>query len=83
MQVLTNGKYKSIEHRAVVSAHEERMSVAAFHTAKFGETYGPLEEIVGGDEVRYRTISAEDYVKLVLSSKLDGKNIMDAMKINP
>ncbi|KAL6638300.1 hypothetical protein ACP70R_025872 [Stipagrostis hirtigluma subsp. patula] len=85
IEVLTNGRYKSIEHRAVVSASEERVSVAAFHVAKFGETYGPLEEIVGaaGEAPRYRTVSVEDYMKLVLSSKLDGKNIMDAMKINP
>uniref|UniRef100_A0A0A9BFT8 Fe2OG dioxygenase domain-containing protein n=1 Tax=Arundo donax TaxID=35708 RepID=A0A0A9BFT8_ARUDO len=83
IEVLTNGKYKSIEHRAVVNAREERVSIAAFHAAKFGETYEPLEEMVGEGAARYRTISVEDYVKLLLSSKLDGKNIMDAMKINP
>ncbi|XP_047060715.1 S-norcoclaurine synthase 1-like [Lolium rigidum] len=81
VEVLTNGKYKSVEHRAVVNAREERMSIAAFHSGKFGTTYGPLEEVVGDEEVRYRSISVEDYVKLVLSSKLEGKNIMDAMKI--
>nr|CAB3489242.1 unnamed protein product [Digitaria exilis] len=87
VEMLTNGRYKSIEHRAVVNARHERVSVAAFHSAKFGATYGPLEEIVGasgdGETPRYRTIGAEDYVKLLLSSKLEGKNIMDAMKINP
>ncbi|KAL6638640.1 hypothetical protein ACP70R_023751 [Stipagrostis hirtigluma subsp. patula] len=85
IEVLTNGRYKSIEHRAVVSASEERVSVAAFHSARFGGSYGPLEEIAGaaGEAPRYRTVSVEDYVKMLLSSKLDGKNIMDAMKINP
>ncbi|KAL6638639.1 hypothetical protein ACP70R_023750 [Stipagrostis hirtigluma subsp. patula] len=85
IEVLTNGSYKSIEHRAVVSACEERVSVAAFHSARFGGVYGPLEEIAGGcgEAPRYKTASVEDYVKLVLSSKLDGKSIMDAMKINP
>ncbi|TVU44226.1 hypothetical protein EJB05_03662, partial [Eragrostis curvula] len=83
IEVLTNGRYKSIEHRAVVNAREERVSVATFHQARFGEMYGPLEELVvgGGEAPRYRTISVEDYLKLVFSSKLDGKNIMDAMKI--
>jgi isopenicillin N synthase-like dioxygenase len=81
VEVATNGKYKSVEHRAVVNAHEERVSIAAFHSGKFGTTYGPLEEVVGDEEVRYRSISVEEYVKLVLSSKLDGKNIMDTMKI--
>ncbi|CAM0943413.1 unnamed protein product [Alopecurus aequalis] len=81
VEILTNGKYKSVEHRAVVNSREERMSVATFHSGMFGTTYAPLEEVVGGDEVRYSSVSAEEYVRLVYSSKLDGKNIMDAMKI--
>ncbi|KAF7032108.1 hypothetical protein CFC21_043322 [Triticum aestivum] len=82
IEVLTNGKYKSVEHRAVVNAREERMSIATFHTGKFGTMYGPLEEVVGDEKPRYRSVSVEEYVKLVFSSKLNGKNIMDAMKIN-
>ncbi|EES08209.1 S-norcoclaurine synthase 1 [Sorghum bicolor] len=85
VEVLTNGRYKSIEHRAVVSATHHRVSIAAFHSAKFGGTYAPLEEttMVHGEPARYKTISVEDYVRLLLSCKLEGKNIMDAMKINP
>lgn len=82
VEVLTNGKYKSVEHRAVVNTREERMSIATFHSGKFGTTYGPLDEVVGDEEARYRSVSVEEYTKLVFSSKLDGKNIMDAMKIN-
>jgi isopenicillin N synthase-like dioxygenase len=85
IEMLTNGRYKSIEHRAVVNARHERVSMAAFHSGRFGETFGPLEELLvgGGSEARYKTVAVEDYVKLVFSSKLDGKNIMDSMKINP
>ncbi|KAF8643956.1 hypothetical protein HU200_066594 [Digitaria exilis] len=79
VEVLTNGRYKSIEHRAVVSARHHRVSLAAFHSAKFDATYAPL---LAGEPPRYRTIAAEDYVKLVLSSKLQGKNIMDAIRID-
>jgi isopenicillin N synthase-like dioxygenase len=87
IEVLTNGRYRSIEHRAVVNARHHRISVAAFHNAMFGGTYGPIEEILSGqggdpEPPRYRTVSVEDYAKLVLSSKLEGKNIMDAMKID-
>ncbi|KAF8708830.1 hypothetical protein HU200_030220 [Digitaria exilis] len=57
--VLTNGRYKSIEHRAVVSARHHRVSLAAFHSAKFDATYAPL---LAGEPPRYRTIAAEDYV---------------------
>jgi len=83
VEVLTNGRYRSIEHRAVVSPTHDRVSVAAFHSAKFGDTYAPLEETTVGTVPGYRTIGVEDYIRLALSSKLEGKNIMDAMKINP
>ncbi|KAL6909592.1 hypothetical protein ACP4OV_001873 [Aristida adscensionis] len=82
VEVLSNGRYRSIEHRAVVNAREERLSMAAFHMAKFGGAYGPLEELVGEAAPRYKTVSVEEYVKMVLSSKLEGKNILDAMKID-
>ncbi|PAN43946.1 hypothetical protein PAHAL_9G005000 [Panicum hallii] len=84
IEVLTNGRYKSIEHRAVVNASQERVSVAAFHSARFDANYGPLQEIIrAGEAPLYRTIAVEDYVKLLLSNKLQGKSAMDAMKINP
>lgn len=84
IEVLTNGRYKSIEHRAAVHPHHHRVSIAAFHSARFNDTaYAPLQEmLVDGQPPRYRTIAVEDYVRLLLASKLEGKNIMDAMKIN-
>jgi isopenicillin N synthase-like dioxygenase len=82
IEVFTNGKYKSVEHRAVVNAREQRMSIAAFHSSENGTMYGPLEDIVADQEARYRSISDEEFYKLVVSSELDGKKIMDAMKIS-
>lgn len=83
IEVLTNGRYKSIEHRAVVSPTHDRVSIASFHSAKFGDTYAPLEEaMVETGPPRYKTIAVDDYIRLLLSCKLEGKNIMDAMKIN-
>ena len=84
IEVLTNGRYKSIEHRALVNASQERVSIAAFHSARFDGTYGPIQEIMRpGEAPLYRTIAVEDYVKLLLSNKLQGKSsTIDAMKIN-
>ncbi|KAM0901888.1 hypothetical protein ACQ4PT_019669 [Festuca glaucescens] len=82
VEVFTSGKYKSVEHRAVVNPRQERMSIAAFHSGKYGTTYGPLEDVVRDQEPHYRSVSVEDFYKLVVSTKLDGKKIMDAMKIS-
>ncbi|KAG2544407.1 S-norcoclaurine synthase 1-like [Panicum virgatum] len=83
IEVLTNGRYRSIEHRAVVNATQERVSVAAFHSARFNAApYGPIV-IRPGEGPLYRTIAVQDYVKLQLSNKLQGKSsAMDAIKIN-
>ncbi|CAH2041883.1 unnamed protein product [Thlaspi arvense] len=35
LEILSNGIYKSIQHRAVVNSEKERISVAAFHSPKF------------------------------------------------
>ena len=39
-QMLTNGRYRSIEHRVVVDPEEERLSVAAFHSPNTRATEG-------------------------------------------
>ncbi|KAL8196216.1 hypothetical protein R6Q57_025216 [Mikania cordata] len=36
MEILSNGEYSSIEHRAVVNFEKERLSIAAFHTPSLG-----------------------------------------------
>ncbi|VAI11384.1 unnamed protein product [Triticum turgidum subsp. durum] len=39
-EMLTNGRYRSIEHRVVVDPEEERLSVAAFHSPNTRATEG-------------------------------------------
>ncbi|KAJ6808434.1 S-norcoclaurine synthase 1-like [Iris pallida] len=83
LEMLTNGKYKSIEHRVIVDLSKERLSIAAFHTASMGSVVGPLPELVDGSKEYYKSLSMEDFTKLVVSSKLDGKGLMDRLKLNP
>ncbi|XP_020261314.1 S-norcoclaurine synthase 1-like, partial [Asparagus officinalis] len=41
LEIYTNGKYKSIEHRAVVNPEKERQSIAAFHGPSYDASVGP------------------------------------------
>lgn len=82
LEVYTNGKYKSIEHRAVVHPKNERISIASFHSPKFGELIGPLPEIVRDGKELYRTLSFEDFLKLAFSGKLEGKSLLDCLRLN-
>lgn len=81
MQIMSNGEYKSIEHRAVVNTEKNRISVAAFHGPHTKAMVGPLPELVKKRPAKYKTISNEDYLRLLLSRKLDGKSLIDHMKL--
>nr|XP_010919856.1 S-norcoclaurine synthase 1 [Elaeis guineensis] len=83
IEILSNGKYKSIEHRAIINKERERLSIAAFHSCSFTTPVGPLAELVKGSKENYKTLSFETFAKQVLSSKLDGKSVIDWMKLNP
>ncbi|KAI5075706.1 hypothetical protein GOP47_0009782 [Adiantum capillus-veneris] len=70
-EILTNGKYKSIEHRVVTNGEKPRMSIACF--------FGPLEETMVGplptlvDESnppRYKPTKFKDYTDNFASNRL-------------
>ncbi|KAH9705208.1 Fe2OG dioxygenase domain-containing protein [Citrus sinensis] len=70
IEIMSNGEYKSIEHRAVVNPEKERLSVAAFHSPNMNTTIGPLPNSVE-DRAIYKNITHEEFIKLVVTSKLD------------
>ncbi|KAF5190165.1 2-oxoglutarate (2OG) and Fe(II)-dependent oxygenase superfamily protein [Thalictrum thalictroides] len=81
LEIMSNGIYKSNEHRAVINSHKERLSIAAFHDPEFGTIMGPLPDLVKGDREKYRTVSQADFFRLVINNKLDGKSSLEVMKI--
>ncbi|KAK1374926.1 S-norcoclaurine synthase 1 [Heracleum sosnowskyi] len=80
MEVFSNGEYSSIEHRAVVNNKKERLSIAAFHSPKTDTYIGPLPELVQENYPKYKTIRHEDFIRLVVTSHLVGKSILDHLK---
>ncbi|MQL97029.1 hypothetical protein Taro_029713 [Colocasia esculenta] len=49
IQVLSNGLYRSVEHRAVVNAEEERISLAFFYNPRSDLPIGPARELATPD----------------------------------
>lgn len=81
VEIFSNGKYKSIEHRVVINTEKERLSIAAFHSPNMDAMIGPLPELLRGTDVYYNTETHEEYARLVASCKLDGKTFIDLMKL--
>ncbi|PWA76605.1 protein SRG1 [Artemisia annua] len=82
MEIVSNGVYKSIEHRAVVNSDYERLSVATFYSSTMGTELGPAQSLVAQHTVaNFRRVPLEEYFKGFFARKLDGKSYLDFMKV--
>ncbi|XP_028791666.1 probable 2-oxoglutarate/Fe(II)-dependent dioxygenase [Neltuma alba] len=81
LEVWSNRRYKSVEHRAVTNESRGRMSIAMFVAPHDEAEMGPLEPILRHGPTLYTTIKCIDYARHYLSRKLDGK-ALDFLKIH-
>ncbi|RZC49467.1 hypothetical protein C5167_017893 [Papaver somniferum] len=82
LEIMSNGIYRSVEHRATINLTKERLSVATFHNLKLDREIGPiLRMITPATPAMFRTIGHLDYLKKYVSHKLDGKSLLDSMRI--
>ncbi|XP_060972063.1 S-norcoclaurine synthase 1-like isoform X2 [Cannabis sativa] len=81
IEIMSNGEYKSTEHRAVVNPEKKRISIAAFHGPNIKGNIGPLPDVVKKSKAMYKTISSEDYLRFIVNNKLDGKSRLDHLKL--
>ncbi|KAL8248261.1 hypothetical protein R6Q59_005129 [Mikania micrantha] len=84
LQIMSNGVCNSIEHRAVVNASKERLSLAMFFNPKLEADVGPSKSLLTktGKLPLYKTLVMEQYLKQFFSRKLNGKTFLHKMKIN-
>ncbi|CAN6466917.1 unnamed protein product [Victoria cruziana] len=83
LEILTNGKYKSVEHRATVNGNKERTSVAAAHGPCLDTVVTPAILLMnqGGDPLQYRKMTCREYVEVQQSNRLRGKACSNVVKV--
>ncbi|KAG5405733.1 hypothetical protein IGI04_011852 [Brassica rapa subsp. trilocularis] len=82
MQILSNGRYKSVEHRVLANGSNNRISVPIFVNPKPESVIGPLPEVIAnGEEPVYRDVVYSDYVRYFFKKAHDGKKTIDFAKI--
>ncbi|XP_060191256.1 oxoglutarate-dependent flavonoid 7-O-demethylase 1-like [Lycium barbarum] len=82
LEIVTNGAYRSIEHRAMVNNEKERLSIATFYNTKLDGQIGPAPSIISAkNPAKFRSIGAADYFRGLFARKLDKKSYLDVLRI--
>ncbi|XP_052179374.1 protein SRG1-like [Diospyros lotus] len=83
LEILSNGLYNSIEHRAIVNSTKERISIAVFFNAKFEAELGPSATLVSPENPPlFKRVGMGKYVKDFFSRKMEGKSFLDRMRMS-
>nr|CAA58232.1 1-amniocyclopropane-1-carboxylate oxidase [Nicotiana tabacum] len=82
LEVITNGKYKSVEHRVIAQPDGNRMSIASFYNPGSDAVIYPAPELLEKEnKVIYPKFVFEDYMKLYAGLKFQAKEPrFEAMK---
>lgn len=82
LQIMSNDRYKSIEHCAFPSKSRNRVSVPIFVNPGSDAVIGPFPEILeSGERPIYKQVRYSDYFNYFFSKAHEGKKTMDFAKI--
>ncbi|XWS21452.1 hypothetical protein CRYUN_Cryun30bG0055900 [Craigia yunnanensis] len=83
MEILTNGMYKSVVHRAVVNNKATRISIGTAHGPPLDRIVSPAPELVADcADQAYLGIKYRDYLELQQSKSLNGKSCLDQLRLS-
>ncbi|KAF5743428.1 Flavanone 3-dioxygenase [Tripterygium wilfordii] len=82
LQALSNGRYKSVWHRAVVNAYKPRMSVASFLVPSDDAVISPPKALTGydGSGALYKDFTYPEYYAKFWSRNLDQEHCLELFK---
>ncbi|KAL3507675.1 hypothetical protein ACH5RR_033057 [Cinchona calisaya] len=87
LQLISNDKLKSVNHRVLPNRVGPRVSVACFFRTHFREgdrkkVYGPIKELISQENPQvYQDITVKDYLLLYYKKGLDGTSPLSHFKL--
>ncbi|CAN1140767.1 Protein SRG1 [Linum perenne] len=82
VEIITNGEYRSIEHRAMVNSEKERLSIATFYAPSYETEIGPAKSLMNKQNPpNFKRILVQDFFKGLFSRELNGKSYLDSLRV--
>lgn len=82
LQIMSNGRYRSVEHRVVASRAMNRISIPLFVNPTPTAVIGPLPEVLAdGQKPLYKEVLYSDYVKNFYRNPHEGKKTVEFAQI--
>ncbi|XP_062109298.1 1-aminocyclopropane-1-carboxylate oxidase homolog 1-like [Humulus lupulus] len=85
LQLVSNDRFRSVEHRSFVNNKGARVSVASFfstHTLPTSKLFGPIKELLSeNNPPKYRATTVKEYVSHYHAKGLDGTSALDHFRI--
>ncbi|KAE9594455.1 hypothetical protein Lal_00001362 [Lupinus albus] len=79
-EIITNGKYRSCEHRAITNPDRARFSVATFHDPAKTAKISPASDLINElSPAKYQDVVYGDYVLSWYTKGPEGKRNLDAL----
>ncbi|KAL6991343.1 hypothetical protein U1Q18_009458 [Sarracenia purpurea var. burkii] len=80
--IVTNGIYRSIEHRATVNSEQERISIAVFVSPRIDGHLGPTPSLITPNTpALFKTSNVVEFYRRFFNRELRGKSFVDGERI--
>lgn len=81
IEILSNGRYKSVVHRAVVNSEKFRISVAALMSMPFEDKIGPAPELIDEHHpALYRETNFAEFMNLLTCKDYKARAFLDSIR---
>ncbi|XP_039070313.1 flavanone 3-dioxygenase 3-like [Hibiscus syriacus] len=81
MEVMSNGKYKSVVHQVTLNAENKRLSIASLQSLPLNKKIGPAPELVDEQHpASYDEFSFRDFLDYISSNNIADRRFIDSIK---
>lgn len=81
LQIVSNDKFKSVEHRVLAMAASPRVSVAAFFKNKGCGVFKPIVNSSDGERPRFRSVTVKEFIGCLRDKGLDGRSVLENFRV--